>query len=249
MRLVTWNVNGLRACMNKGFDLFFKNMNADFFAIQETKMQENQKSFGFDGYFEYWNSADKPGYSGTLIYVKNAPIFVRFGTNEGLYNDEGRIITLEYPEFYFVTAYVPNSQEGLARIDYRVRFEINMRNYLNELDLIKPVIYCGDLNVAHQPIDLKNPKANEGNAGYSLEERTEFQALLDFGFTDVFRSLYPNKIQYTWWSYRFNARLNNAGWRIDYFIVSNRIKDRVKSIEILDQIQGSDHCPVVLELE
>jgi len=249
MRLVTWNVNGLRACMNKGFDLFFKNMNADFFAIQETKMQENQKSFGFDGYFEYWNSADKPGYSGTLIYVKNAPIFVRFGTNEGLYNDEGRIITLEYPEFYFVTAYVPNSQEGLARIDYRVRFEINMRNYLKELDLIKPVIYCGDLNVAHQPIDLKNPKANEGNAGYSLEERTEFQALLDFGFTDVFRSLYPNKIQYTWWSYRFNARLNNAGWRIDYFIVSNRIKDRVKSIEILDQIQGSDHCPVVLELE
>ena len=155
----------------------------------------------------------------------------------------------EYPEFYFVTAYVPNAQEGLARIGYRVQFEINMRNYLKELDLVKPVIYCGDLNVAHHPIDLKNPKANEGNAGYSLEERTEFQALLNLGFTDVFRNLYPDRIQYTWWSYRFNARMNNAGWRIDYFIVSNRIKDRVKSIEILDQIQGSDHCPVVLELE
>lgn len=249
MKFVTWNVNGLRACMNKRFDEFFKEMNADFFAIQETKMKEEQKSFYFDGYLEYWNSADKPGYSGTLIYTKMTPINVRFGTNEGLYNDEGRIITLEYPDFYFVTAYVPNAQEGLARIDYRVQFEKDMRAYLKELDLKKPVIYCGDLNVAHQPIDLKNPKANEGNAGYSIEERTEFQALLDSGFTDVFRAMNQDKIQYTWWSYRFNARMNNAGWRIDYFLVSNRIFNRIKSIEILDQIQGSDHCPVVLELE
>lgn len=249
MKFVTWNVNGLRACMNKRFDEFFKAMNADFFAIQETKMKEEQKSFYFDGYLEYWNSAEKPGYSGTLIYTKNSPISVHYGTSEGLYNDEGRIITLEYPEFYFVTAYVPNAQEGLARIDYRVQFEKNMRKYLNELDAKKPVIYCGDLNVAHQPIDLKNPKSNEGNAGYSIEERTEFQALLDSGFTDVFRAMNQEKIQYTWWSYRFNARMNNAGWRIDYFIVSNRLFNRVKTIEILDQIQGSDHCPVVLELD
>lgn len=249
MKFVTWNVNGLRACMNKRFDEFFKAMNADFFAIQETKMKEEQKSFYFDGYLEYWNSAEKPGYSGTLIYTKNSPISVHYGTSEGLYNDEGRIITLEYPEFYFVTAYVPNAQEGLARIDYRVQFEKNMRKYLNELDDKKPVIYCGDLNVAHQPIDLKNPKSNEDNAGYSIEERTEFQALLDSGFTDVFRAMNQEKIQYTWWSYRFNARMNNAGWRIDYFIVSNRLFNRVKTIEILDQIQGSDHCPVVLELD
>ena len=248
MKLITWNVNGLRACLNKGFDVFFKEMDADVFAIQETKMKEEQKSFNFDGYLEYWNSADKPGYSGTLVYTKNAPINVFYGTKEGLYNDEGRIITLEYPDYYFVTAYVPNAQEGLARIDYRVQFEKDMRNYLKELDQIKPIIYCGDLNVAHQPIDLKNPKANEGNAGYSIEERTEFQALLDAGFTDVFRVLYPDTIKYTWWSYRFNARMNNAGWRIDYFVVSNRLANRVKSIEILDQVHGSDHCPVVLEL-
>lgn len=224
-------------------------MDADIFAIQETKMQENQKNFAFEGYDEYWNSADKLGYSGTLVYTKNKPIKVHYGINEGLYNDEGRIITLEFESFYFVTAYVPNAQEGLARIDYRVKFEENMRNYLIQLDADKPVVYCGDLNVAHKPIDLKNPKANEGNAGYSIQERTEFQKLIDNGFSDVFRVLFPDEIKYTWWSYRFNARKNNAGWRIDYFIVSNRLVNNVKSYEIHDQIEGSDHCPVIIEIE
>ena len=249
MKLITWNVNGLRACMVKGFDQYFKAMSADIFAIQETKMQENQKNFAFDGYEEYWNSAEKLGYSGTLVYTKTKPISVHFGTDEGLYNDEGRIITLEYDSFFFVTAYVPNAQEELARIDYRVKFEENMRNYLMKLDAIKPVVYCGDLNVAHKPIDLKNPKVNEGNAGYSIQERNEFQKLLDSGFTDVFRTLFPEEVKYTWWSYRFNARKNNAGWRIDYFIVSNRLFERVKSCEIHDQIEGSDHCPVVIQIE
>ena len=249
MKLITWNVNGLRACMVKGFDQYFKAMSADIFAIQETKMQENQKNFAFDGYEEYWNSAEKLGYSGTLVYTKTKPISVHFGTDKGLYNDEGRIITLEYDSFFFVTAYVPNAQEELARIDYRVKFEENMRNYLMKLDAIKPVVYCGDLNVAHKPIDLKNPKVNEGNAGYSIQERNEFQKLLDSGFTDVFRTLFPEEVKYTWWSYRFNARKNNAGWRIDYFIVSNRLFERVKSCEIHDQIEGSDHCPVVIQIE
>jgi len=248
MKFISWNVNGLRACMNKGFDQYFKEMDADVFAIQETKMQENQKSFSFEGYYEYWNSAEKLGYSGTLVYSRLKPLSVHYGTNEGLYNDEGRIITLEFDAFYFVTAYVPNAKEGLARIDYRVQFEHDIRNYLNYLDKMKPVVYCGDLNVAHQPIDLKNPKANERNAGYSIEERTEFQKLLDLGYTDVFRALNPELIKYTWWSYRFNARKNNAGWRIDYFIVSSRIYERVISYEIHDQIEGSDHCPVVMEI-
>lgn len=249
MKFITWNVNGLRACMTKGFEQYFNSMDADIFAIQETKMQENQKNFAFEGYDEYWNSADKLGYSGTLVYTKNKPIKVHYGINEGLYNDEGRIITLEFESFYFVTAYVPNAQEGLARIDYRVKFEENMRNYLIQLDADKPVVYCGDLNVAHKPIDLKNPKANEGNAGYSIQERTEFQKLIDNGFSDVFRVLFPDEIKYTWWSYRFNARKNNAGWRIDYFIVSNRLVNNVKSYEIHDQIEGSDHCPVIIEIE
>lgn len=249
MKFITWNVNGLRACMTKGFEQYFNSMDADIFAIQETKMQENQKNFAFEGYDEYWNSADKLGYSGTLVYTKNKPIKVHYGINEGLYNDEGRIITLEFESFYFVTAYVPNAQEGLARIEYRVKFEENMRNYLIQLDADKPVVYCGDLNVAHKPIDLKNPKANEGNAGYSIQERTEFQKLIDNGFSDVFRVLFPDEIKYTWWSYRFNARKNNAGWRIDYFIVSNRLVNKVKSYEIHDQIEGSDHCPVIIEIE
>lgn len=249
MKFVTWNVNGLRACMSKGFDQYFLNVNADIFAIQETKMQESQKTFSFEGYHEYWNSADRLGYSGTLIYTKKEPLSVHYGTNKGLYNDEGRIITLEYDSFYFVTAYVPNAQEGLARIDYRVQFEQDMREYLNELNQTKPVIYCGDLNVAHNPIDLKNPKANEGQAGYSIQERTEFQKLLDSGYIDVFRTINPEVIKYTWWSYRFNARKNNAGWRIDYFIVSEPIFNRVKTIEIHDQIEGSDHCPVVIDID
>ncbi len=249
MKFVTWNVNGLRACMSKGFDQYFLNVNADIFAIQETKMQESQKTFSFERYHEYWNSADRLGYSGTLIYTKKEPLSVHYGTNKGLYNDEGRIITLEYDSFYFVTAYVPNAQEGLARIDYRVQFEQDMREYLNELNQTKPVIYCGDLNVAHNPIDLKNPKANEGQAGYSIQERTEFQKLLDSGYIDVFRTINPEVIKYTWWSYRFNARKNNAGWRIDYFIVSEPIFNRVKTIEIHDQIEGSDHCPVVIDID
>jgi exodeoxyribonuclease-3 len=207
------------------------------------------KKFSFERYHEYWNSADRLGYSGTLIYTKKEPLSVHYGTNKGLYNDEGRIITLEYDSFYFVTAYVPNAQEGLARIDYRVQFEQDMREYLNELNQTKPVIYCGDLNVAHKPIDLKNPKANEGQAGYSIQERTEFQKLLDLGYIDVFRTINPEVNKYTWWSYRFNARKNNAGWRIDYFIVSEPIFNRVKTIEIHDQIEGSDHCPVVIDID
>jgi exodeoxyribonuclease-3 len=233
--------------MNKGFKDFFDSVNADIFAIQETKMQEEQKDFAFDGYYEFWNSAIKKGYSGTLVYTKHRPIKVQYGINDEKYNDEGRIITLEYDDYYFVTAYVPNSQEHLARLDYRLQFENDVRNYLSSLDLQKPVIYCGDLNVAHKAMDLKNPKSNERNAGYSIEERTEFQKLLDCGFVDMFRHRYPDKIQYTWWSYMFNARKNNAGWRIDYFILSERIKEQLKDIIILDQIEGSDHCPIVLE--
>ncbi len=249
MKIISWNVNGLRACLTKGFSDYFANMDADAFGIQETKMQEHQKNHHFEGYHEYWNSADKPGYSGTLLYTKKEPLMIRLGLEDGKYNDEGRIITAEYDAFYLVTVYVPNSQEKLARLDYRMQFEQDFRAYLKRLDAIKPVVLCGDLNVAHQPIDLKNPKANEQNAGYSIEERTAFQALLDEGFVDVFRHQYPDKIQYTWWSYMFQARKNNAGWRIDYFVVSKRLVERVKQIEIHDQIQGSDHCPVMIELD
>lgn len=249
MKIISWNVNGLRACLTKGFSDYFANMDADAFGIQETKMQEHQKNHHFEGYYEYWNSADKPGYSGTLLYSKKEPLMIRLGLEDGKYNDEGRIITAEYDTFHLVTVYVPNSQEKLARLDYRMQFEQDFRAYLKRLDAIKPVVLCGDLNVAHQPIDLKNPKANEQNAGYSIEERTAFQALLDEGFVDVFRHQYPDKIQYTWWSYMFQARKNNAGWRIDYFVVSKRLVERVKQIEIHDQIQGSDHCPVMIELD
>lgn len=247
MKLISWNVNGLRACMGKGFAEYFRRMDADFFAIQETKMQEDQKNFAFAGYHEFWNSAAKKGYSGTLIYAKDKPLGVAYGLEDGKYNDEGRVITLEYERFFFVTAYVPNSQDMLARLPYRLTFENDMRAYLTRLDLVKPVVYCGDLNVAHQPIDLKNPKQNEQSAGYSIEERTAFSQLLEAGFTDTYRRLHPDRIQYTWWSYLFQARKNNAGWRIDYFLVSNRLADRVTKAEIHDQIEGSDHCPVLLE--
>lgn len=247
MKMISWNVNGLRACMNKGFADYFHRMNADIFAIQETKMQEDQKSFSFDGYHEYWNSAEKKGYSGTLIYAKEAPLLVHYGLEDGKYNDEGRVITLEYPTFYFVTAYVPNSQDGLARLAYRMIFEDDMRAYLASLDRIKPVVYCGDLNVAHRPIDLKNPKQNEQSAGYSIEERTALSKLLDQGFADSYRRLHPETVQYTWWSYLFQARKNNAGWRIDYFLLSDRVMNHVTNAEIHDQIEGSDHCPVLLE--
>jgi exodeoxyribonuclease III len=249
MKFVTWNVNGLRACMNKGFMDYFQEVDADMFGIQETKMQEDQKSFDFEGYYEYWNNAIKKGYSGTLVYTKHKPLSVRNGLEDGKYNDEGRIISVEYESFYFVTVYVPNSKEGLARIDYRIQFEADFLAYLKRLDQHKPVILCGDLNVAHKEIDLKNPKANEQNAGYSIQERSAFQELLDGGFVDTFRVLYPTKVQYTWWSYMFNARANNAGWRIDYFILSTRLIDKVKSIEIHDHVHGSDHCPVVLEMD
>ncbi|MFA6647555.1 MAG: exodeoxyribonuclease III [Candidatus Izemoplasmatales bacterium] len=248
MKFVTWNVNGLRAARKKGFDEFFKEVNADIFAIQETKMQEDQKDFNFDGYHEYWNCAEKKGYSGTLIYTKTEPKTVTYGIDGQGYNDEGRIITLEYDDFYFVNTYVPNAQPELFRLDYRMEFEDNFREYLVRLDKKKPVILCGDLNVAHTEIDLKNPKSNEKNPGFSIEERTKFQELLDAGFTDSFRHLYPDTIKYTWWSYRFNARANNSGWRIDYFVVSNRIKEKIKEVKLLNEVLGSDHCPVEIDL-
>lgn len=248
MKFVSWNVNGLRAVLNKGFKEFFNNINADIFAIQETKMQENQKEFHFKGYYEFWNCANKKGYSGTLIYTKEKPLKVINGIDE-MYNDEGRIITLEYEKFYFVTVYSPNSQSELARLDYRMKYEDDLRNYLNKLNESKPVILCGDLNVAHNPIDIKNPKSNERSAGFSIEERTKFQELLNSGFIDSFRYLYPDTVMYTWWSYLFNARKNNAGWRIDYFIISKSMTTNLKNSFIYNDIDGSDHCPIAIEIE
>ena len=245
MKLISWNVNGLRACMQKGFLDFFKEINADFFCIQETKMQEGQLDLNIEGYNYYMSSAIKKGYSGTLIYAKEKPINVIYGINEK-YNDEGRVITLEYPTFYLINAYVPNAQDGLKRIDYREQFEDDLREYL--LSLNKPIIYCGDLNVAHNPIDLKNPKANEQNAGYSIQERTKFTTLLNSGFIDTFRYLYPEKVTYSWWSYRFNARANNAGWRIDYFLISDSLKYKLIDSKIHTNVFGSDHCPVELDI-
>ena len=245
MKFVSWNVNGLRACMQKGFLDFFKEINADFFCIQETKMQEGQLDLNIDGYHYYMNSAIKKGYSGTLIYVKEKPLNVIYGINEK-YNDEGRVITLEYPTFYLINAYVPNAQDGLKRIEYRETFEDDLREYL--LSLNKPIIYCGDLNVAHNPIDLKNPKANEQNAGYSIQERTKFTTLLNSGFIDTFRYLYPDKVTYSWWSYRFNARANNAGWRIDYFLISDILKEKIIDSKIHTNVFGSDHCPIELDI-
>lgn len=249
MKLVSWNVNGLRACMKKGFRDFFEEIDADFFCIQETKMQENQKDFSFDGYYEYWNDADKKGYSGTLIYTKHKPNRVQLGLNDGGYNDEGRIITLEYDDFYLVTTYVPNSKRELLRLEYRQEYEDRVREYYNSLKEVKPVILCGDLNVAHKEIDLKNPKTNKRNAGFTIEERTKFDKLLDSGFVDTFRYLYPDVVKYSWWSYMFNARKNNAGWRIDYFVVSDDLKDKIEEAQILTEQFGSDHCPVSLELD
>ena len=245
MKLISWNVNGLRACMQKGFLDFFKEINADFFCVQETKMQEGQLDLNIEGYNYYMSSAIKKGYSGTLIYAKEKPINDIYGINEK-YNDEGRVITLEYPTFYLINAYVPNAQDGLKRIDYREQFEDDLREYL--LSLNKPIIYCGDLNVAHNPIDLKNPKANEQNAGYSIQERTKFTTLLNSGFIDTFRYLYPEKVTYSWWSYRFNARANNAGWRIDYFLISDSLKDKLIDSKIHTNVFGSDHCPVELDI-
>ena len=248
MRFVNWNVNGYRAVLNKGFKDFFNNINADIFSIQETKMQEGQSDINIDGYYSYMSSAEKKGYSGTLIYTKIKPLNVIYGIN-GKYNDEGRVITLEYDNYYFVTAYVPNSGEELKRLDYRMIFEDDMREYLISLDKIKPVIYTGDLNVAHNEIDIKNPKANVNNAGFTKEERDKMTLLLSSGFIDTFRYLYNDKILYSWWSYRFHARENNAGWRIDYYLVSDRIKDKVKESTILTDIYGSDHAPILLEMD
>ena len=249
MKFISWNVNGLRACMKKGFEDFFIEQNADFFSIQETKMQENQKTFSFDGYYEYWNDANKLGYSGTLIYTKHKPLRVRLGLPDDSYNDEGRIITLEYENFYLVNTYVPNSKRDLSRIPYRETYEDKVREYYVELNKHKPVILCGDLNVAHEEIDLKNPKTNTKNAGFTIEERSKFSSLLNAGFVDSFRYLYPDKVKYSWWSYMANARTNNVGWRIDYFVVSKSLQDKIVEADILPEILGSDHCPIFLELK
>lgn len=249
MKCVSWNVNGLRACMKKGFMDFFQEVDADIFAIQETKMQLEQleETMKPQGYHLYMNSAEKKGYSGTLVYTKKEPIQCIYGI-EGDDTKEGRVITLEYEDFYFVCAYVPNSKDGLTRLPFRVMWEDLLRNHLKKLDEKKPVIYTGDLNVAHEEIDIKNPQANRKNAGFSDEERNKMSELLNAGFTDTFRSLYPDTVKYSWWSYRFKARERNAGWRIDYFLVSNRIRQNVKDVMIYDQIQGSDHCPVGLDI-
>ena len=248
MKFISWNVNGFRAVLGKGFAEIFNELDADFFCLQETKMQPGQADFSPEGYKSYWFSAEKKGYSGTAVFTKHEPISVCYGV-DGKHTDEGRVITLEYPDFYLVCAYVPNAQDGLKRIDYRMEFEDDMREYLRSLNYVKPVVYCGDLNVAHNEIDIKNAKANIGNAGFSYEERGKFGELLDAGFTDTFRYLHPDTIKYSWWSYRFRARENNAGWRIDYFLVSDRIKDDVVSADILTGVMGSDHCPVLLEIK
>lgn len=249
MKLVSWNVNGLRACMTKGFMDFFKEADADIFCVQESKMQQGQAEVITDGYYQYWSSAIKKGYSGTIIFTKKEPIAVNYGI-EGKYNDEGRLITLEYENFFIVTSYSPNSQNELARLPYRMEFEDCFREYLSGLASVKPVIMCGDLNVAHEEIDLKNPKQNIGNAGFSYEEREKFTKLLDAGFTDSFRYLYPDeKDRYTWWSYRMAARQRNIGWRIDYFVVSNDIKEKILDSVIYPEVMGSDHCPVGLMID
>ena len=249
MKMVSWNVNGFRACLNKGFADIFDKINADIFCIQETKMQPEQADFSPEGYEKYFFSAVKKGYSGTAVYTKIKPINVTFGVN-GKHTDEGRVITCEFDSFYLLCCYTPNSQDGLKRIDYRMEFEDDMRAYMLELNETKPVILCGDLNVAHQEIDLKNPKNNRGNAGFSDEERGKLSELLDAGFTDSWRYQHPDTTGvYSWWSYRFNARKNNAGWRIDYFIISDSIKDKVVNTDIYTDIFGSDHCPVMLEID
>ena len=250
MRLISWNVNGLRACMGKGFLDFFNGIGADAVCLQETKMQPHQLELELPGYVQFWNSAEKKGYSGTAIFTKHQPLAVTYGIGMPEHDTEGRVITCEYEHFYLVTVYTPNAQQGLARIDYRMAWEDAFRDYLLELDRIKPVIVCGDMNVAHNEIDLKNPGPNRGNAGFSDQERAAFSRLLESGFTDTFRALHPELAGvYSWWSYRFHARDNNAGWRIDYFLVSDRLRDRVETASILTEVYGSDHCPVMLEID
>ena len=249
MKLLSWNVNGLRACLKKGFGESMVALSPDVICLQETKMERGQAAVELPGYHEYWNSADKKGYSGTAVFTRQEPISVAYGMDLDRHDHEGRLITLEYPEFYLVNCYTPNAQDGLARIDYRMEWEDDLRAYLISLDKAKPVVYCGDLNVAHEEIDLKNPKTNRGNAGFSDQEREKMTALLSSGFADTFRRLHPELTgAYSWWSYRFHAREKNAGWRIDYFIVSERLMERVENAAIHPEIMGSDHCPVSLEL-
>jgi len=250
MKLVSWNVNGLRACVQKGFLEYFKEMDADIFCIQESKLQDGQIDLELAGYNQYWNYAEKKGYSGVAIFCKAAPLSVSYGINKEEHNKEGRVITLEFEDFYMVTVYTPNSQQELARLDYRMLWEDEFRGYLLELDKKKPVVVCGDLNVAHKEIDLKNPASNRKNAGFTDEERNKFTELLEAGFIDTYRYFYPDREGvYSWWSYRFNARANNAGWRIDYFCVSSRLADRLVSADIHTGVQGSDHCPVELVMK
>ena len=250
MRLISWNVNGLRACVGKGFLDFFHDIRADAVCLQETKMQPDQLTLELEGYEQYWNSAVKKGYSGTAIFTKAQPISVKNGMDIPEHDNEGRVITCEYENFYLVTVYTPNAQSELARLDYRMTWDDAFRAFLLELDAKKPVIVCGDMNVAHKEIDLKNPGPNRGSAGFTEEEREKFTKLLDAGFTDTFRHLHPDLVgAYSWWSYRFKARQNNAGWRIDYFLVSDRIKDKIVTASILPEVMGSDHCPVMLEID
>ncbi|GIM31615.1 exodeoxyribonuclease III [Paraclostridium bifermentans] len=250
MKFISWNVNGLRACVTKGFMEFFKEIDADIFCLQETKLQEGQIDLDLEGYYDYWNYAQKKGYSGTAIFSKNKALDVKYGIGIEEHDNEGRVITLEFEDFYFVTVYTPNSQQGLKRLEYRMQWEDDFRDYLNRLDEIKPVIMCGDLNVAHTEIDLKNPKTNRKNAGFTGDERNKFTDFLNSGFIDTYRFFNPDKEGvYSWWSYRFNARNNNAGWRIDYFCASDKLKDRLVSADIHTEILGSDHCPVELVIK
>jgi len=249
MRLVSWNVNGLRACITKGFYDFAKEVDADIICCQETKMYQGQAVVELEGYEQFWNSAEKKGYSGTLIFSRIKPLNVTYNIGVEEHSHEGRVVTAEYEDFYLVCVYTPNAQDGLKRIDYRMSWDDAFRAYVSELDKTKPVIICGDLNVAHQEIDLKNPKSNRMNAGFSDEEREKFTALLESGFTDSFRFLYPDTVKYSWWSYMRNARANNAGWRIDYFVLSNRLRELLADSFILNEVMGSDHCPVGIEIK
>ena len=250
MKLISWNVNGLRACCQKGFEESFRQLDADFFCLQETKMQKGQLDLDFIGYQSYWNYAEKKGYSGTAIFSRHTPLSVAYGIGMDEHDHEGRVITLEMEQFYLVTVYTPNSQDELRRLDYRMQWETDFQNYIRELDRKKPVIVCGDMNVAHEDIDLKNPKTNRRNAGFTDEERGRFTELLGHGFIDTFRYFHPDQTDiYSWWSYRFHAREKNAGWRIDYFVCSERIKDHLTGAEIHTDIYGSDHCPVELTID
>ena len=249
MKIISWNVNGFRAVLGKGFEDFFRGADADIFCIQETKMQPGQADFAPEGYRSYWYSAEKKGYSGTAVFTKREPLSVRYGIGIPEHDTEGRAITLEFPEFYLLCVYTPNAQRELARLSYRMEWEDALREYIIALDKVKPVIYCGDLNVAHREIDLKNPKTNHFSAGFSDEERGKFTELLDSGFSDSYRTLYPEKVEYTWWSYMYGAREKNVGWRIDYFVLSERLMPKASDSKILGEVMGSDHCPVCLEID